>query len=113
MWLNTFISAVIAIISFALSVFPGHLPSGHLPYFEVPMSIIGKVYVNSMLALINSRIVLGSEETQTPLTVISVVRFRTAPAHPEESAIEADNGDLAVDTRAGGGPSGCSELEAV
>jgi len=70
------------------------------------MGIIGKVYANSMLVLINSRMVLGSDET--PSTVISVLRFGTAPTNLADSAIEAGNGDLAAD-RAGTGPSGNSE----
>ena len=77
------------------------------------MDIIGRVYATSMLVLINSRMVLSSEETQT---LISVLRFgtdRTAPAILVNSAIEADNGDVAVDTRAWPGPSGGSEPEAV
>ena len=77
------------------------------------MYIIGKIYATSMLVLINSRMVLGSEETQTPSTVISVLRFGPAPANSEGSAIEADNGDVSVDTRAGAGPLGSSKLEAV
>ena len=59
------------------------------------MGIIGKVYANSMLVLINSRMVLGSKEAQTPPTVMSVLRFGTAPADPEDSDMEADNGDVA------------------
>ena len=66
-----------------------------------------------MLVLINSRIVFGSEEIQTPSTVISVLRFGTAPTISTDSAIEADNGDLVVDTRAGAEPSGSSVHEAV
>jgi hypothetical protein len=108
MWLNMFISAIIGIVSFSLTILPGYST-----YYQVPMGIIGKVYANSMLVLINSRMVLGSEETQKPLTVISVLRFGTAPANPTDSVIEADNGDLAVDTRAGAGPSRSSEPEVV
>ena len=108
-WLNTFISAVIGIVSFALAV----VPTDAL-YFKVPMGIIGKVYANSMLVLINSRMALGSEETQTPLRVISVLRFGTGPANPQEGAIEADDRDVAVDTRAPGAASlGSSESEEV
>jgi len=62
-----------------------------------------------MLVLINSRMVIGSQETQTPSTVISVLKFRTAPANPEGSAIEADD----ADTRAEVGPLGSSKAEAV
>ena len=46
----------------------------------------------------------GSEEIQTPSTVASILRFGTIPANPIDSAIEADNEDLAVDTRAGKDP---------
>ena len=62
------------------------------------MGIIGKVYANSMLVLINSRMVLGSAEIQTPSTVISALRFGAAPANSEGRAVEADNRDVAVDT---------------
>ena len=103
-----FISAVIGIVSFSLVV------QHNSTLYQVPMAIIGKVYANSMLVLVNSRMVLDPEETQTPSTVISVLRFGTAPANPEDSAIlEADNGDVAVDARAGVEPSGSSEPEAV
>ena len=61
------------------------------------MCIIGKVYANSMLVLINSRMVLNSEETQTPSTAISVLRFGAAPPNREDPAIEADNGDAKVE----------------
>ena len=107
MWLNTFISAVIGIITFVLAFYPKNSL-----YYAVPMDIIGRVYANSMLVLINSRMILGSEETM----VISVLRFgtdRTAPATLVDSIIEADNGDAAVDTRAWSGPSESSEPGAV
>jgi hypothetical protein len=75
------------------------------------MGIIEKVYSNSMLVLINSRMVLGSEETPTSSKVISILRFGTAPANPTDGAID---GDVAVYTRAGGAaPSGSSEPEPV
>ena len=77
------------------------------------MGIIGRAYANSMLVLINSRMVLGSEETPTLSKVISALRFHTAPGNPEDNAIEADNADLAVDTRAGARPLGSSKLEAI
>jgi hypothetical protein len=74
MRLNTFIAAVIGIVSFTLAVFP----SDSL-YFEVPMGIIGKVYANSMLVLINSRMVLGSEETQPPSTARGFQNLNPTP----------------------------------
>ena len=71
------------------------------------MGIIGKVYATSMLVLINSRMVLGSVETQTPSTVISVLRFDMVPADLVDSVKDADTGDVAA------GRSGSSEPEAV
>ena len=105
-----FISAVIGIISFSLAISPGDY---NLIYYQVPVCIIGKVYANSMLVLINSRMILGSEEIQTPSAFISVLRFGTTPANTEDSPIEADNADLAVDTKTGTEPLGSLELEAV
>ena len=96
------IPAVIGIVSFSLAIFPRYLM-----YYQVPIGIIAKVYANSMLVLINSRMVIGSEETQTP-PIISVLRFGTAPANLEDSAIEGDNGNVGVDTRPGAGPEGSS-----
>jgi hypothetical protein len=44
------------------------------------MAAIGKVYANSMLILLNSRVVLlGPEETS--LRIISSLNFDTAPAN--------------------------------
>jgi len=64
--------AVIGIVSFALAMLSNN-------YYQTPMGIIGKVYANSMLVLINSRMVLGSEEES--LTIISVIRFDAAPTN--------------------------------
>ena len=64
------------------------------------MYVIGKIYANSMLVLINSRMVLGSEET--PSTVMSVLRFAAAPTNDENISIEAhNNGDLVIDSTEG------------
>ena len=109
MWLNMFISAVIGMVSFVLvSLF-----SDSSTYYQVPMGIIGRVYANSMLVLINNRMVLGSEETQTPSMAISVLRFGTAPENTTDSAIETENGNVAVDTRSGTGPLGSLEPDAI
>jgi len=44
------------------------------------MAVIGKVYANSMLVVVNSRmILLGHDET--PLRIISSLSFGTAPAN--------------------------------
>ena len=65
------------------------------------MGTMGKIYANSMLVLINSRMVFGSEDT--PSTIISVMRFAAAPDTHKDIAIEAHNEDLvdstAVQTR--------------
>jgi len=71
------------------------------------MRIIGKVYANSMLVQINSRMLLDSEP------IISVARFAAAPADERGSVIETHNRDLSVNTEAQAGPSGSSEPEVV
>jgi hypothetical protein len=82
MFLTMFFSALIGIIYFSLSVLPRYST-----YYQAPVAIIGRVYAISMLVLINSRMQLGSEETQTPSAVISVLRFGTAPANLAGSVI--------------------------
>jgi hypothetical protein len=59
------------------------------------MGIIGKVYANSMLVLINSRILFTSEETR--LTIISAAKFGTAPANDIDGVTEVHRGDFLVD----------------
>ncbi|KIM49810.1 hypothetical protein M413DRAFT_21947 [Hebeloma cylindrosporum] len=80
------LTAVIGIMCFVLSSIPA------IPYYyQFPMGIIGKVYANSMLVLINSRMVLDYEDT--PSTVISGVRFGTAASDDEildESFLESN-----------------------
>jgi hypothetical protein len=60
------------------------------------MGIIGKIYANSMLVLINSRMLLTFEETR--LTIISAAKFGTAPTNDIDSVIEGHRGDSSVDT---------------
>ena len=60
------------------------------------MGIIGKVYANSMLVLINSRMLLNAEET--PLTILSTAKFGTAPAIVSDSVIEGYSRDISVET---------------
>ena len=75
--INVFIAAVIGIVSFALMIMPGD-------YYKTPMGVIGKVYANSMLVVINSRMrLLGPEETT--LRMISVLQFGTAPPNNKNS----------------------------
>ena len=71
--------AVIGIVSFGLAMLSNN-------YYQTPMGIIGKVYANSMLVLINSRMLLGSEEE--PLTIISVIKFDAAPANDSTQITE-------------------------
>ena len=100
------IPVVIGIVCFSLANLPGN------PYYyQFPMGIIGKVYANSMLALINSQILLGSEET--PLTIISAFNFATVPTNNRNSMIHAHNGDVAVHTEALEGPFKGSHFEGV
>jgi len=58
--------AILAISSFVLTLLPGN-PR----YYQSVMGIIGKVYANSMMVLINSRIHLGVEGEQT--TVVNLL----------------------------------------
>ena len=83
-----FILAIIGIVCFSLA-FMSSTPNS---YYQVPMFIIGQVYANSMLVLINSRTILGSEET--PQTILSVLKFGTIPANDKYSATETQNGDF-------------------
>lgn len=57
------------------------------------MGIIGNVYANSMLLLINSRLQLVSEKG--PLMILSTARFGRAPANHR---VEGHNVDLSVYT---------------
>jgi len=77
MYLNMPIPAIIGIVSFSLSMLLNN-------YYQTPVGIIGKFYANSMLALINSQMLLGSEKV--PLTILSEIRFDAAPATPNDSA---------------------------
>ena len=86
------IPAVIGTVCISLANLPGD------PYYyQFPMGIIGKVYANSMIALINSQIVLGPEET--PLTIISAFKFAMVSTNTKDSAINAYNGDGTVHTK--------------
>ncbi|KIM49811.1 hypothetical protein M413DRAFT_21948 [Hebeloma cylindrosporum] len=65
------LTAAIAIVCLSLVLFP----PGTTYYYQVPMGIIGNVYANSMLLLINSRIQFSPEKM--PQMVISTARFGT------------------------------------
>lgn len=75
------------------------------------MGIVGKIYTNSMLILINSRMLIGSEDP--PLTIVSGLRFDMAPADNKNSAIETHDGGLEVDAEARAKLPKSSELEVV
>ena len=75
MYLNMLIPAVIGIVTFSLAILPSY-------YYQTPMVIIGKFYANSMLILINSRMLLDSE---VPSKIISAIRFDAALATANDS----------------------------
>ena len=80
MYLNMLIPAIIGILSFSLAMLPND-------YYQTPMVIIGKFYGNSMLVLINSRMLLGSELEETLSTILeSEAIFTTEPANDEDYA---------------------------
>jgi len=100
------IPAVTAIACFSLAMSPGQY------YYQVPMCLLGKVYANSMLILLNSRMIIGSEEM--PSTIISGLRFDVVPANTKAGTIEAHHWhqDLSADTtETWAGPSRSSEPE--
>jgi len=70
MYLNMLIPAVVGIVSFSLAI----LPTNQY-YYQTPMGIIGKFYANSMLFLINSRMLLQVGSGGAPLMIISTMRF--------------------------------------
>ena len=76
MYLNMLIPAVIGIVTFSLAILPSY-------YYQTPVVIIGKFYANSMLVLINSRMLLDSEEV--PSKIISAIRFDAALATVNDS----------------------------
>jgi len=51
--------------------------SGSPYYYQAPMGVIGKVYANSVLVLLNSRMMLTGPEER----VISSVKFGMAPTN--------------------------------
>ena len=89
------IPAVIGILCFSLVI----LQTDSDFYYQFPVGIIGKVYANSMVVLINSRMILGSEESEeTPSIISSGFKFATVPANNEHSVIhDAHSGDVALD----------------
>jgi len=89
--------AILAISSFVLTLIPGN-PR----YFQAVMGIIGKVYVNSMMVLINSRIHLGVEGEQAAVvSFISDINFEPRRVNLEGTR-DADRNRRALDHEANG-----------
>lgn len=93
------LTAVIGIVAFFLAVLPNS-PG----YYQIPVSIIGKVYANSMLVLLNSRMLLHSNHERTPSMNVTVMRFRTASHNSNDDARD-DHARLSVDNEERAGPS--------
>ncbi|PPQ96551.1 hypothetical protein CVT26_006338 [Gymnopilus dilepis] len=76
-------TAAIAILNLVLAVLPSR-PS----YYQVPSEILAKVYSNSMMVLLNSRMSIGTSSSVHERTHVS--RFRTEPfaAGMDTNAIE-------------------------
>ena len=73
------VPAIVGIVCFLLTALPS------TPYYyQFPMRIIGKLYANSMLVQINSRMHLGSEETLS--TIISSARFDRGDTRQSEES---------------------------
>lgn len=80
-----FIPAAIAIVCLSLVFFP----PGTTYYYQVPMGIIGNVYANSMLLLINSRMQLVSQ--RRPLMLVSTAIYDMAPTDHGVTVIDGHN----------------------
>ena len=91
------IPAAIAIVCLLLVFFA----PGNAYYYQVPMGIIGNVYANSMLLLINSRLQLGSGNK--PLMIISTARFRMDRGNRGSTFIDGHNAEFSVYTEATAG----------
>ena len=68
------VTATIAIINFALFLIPGH-PA----YWETTIGILGKLYSNTMMVVLNNRIVFKGQDDLIRSNESSV------PSHPEVS----------------------------
>lgn len=109
MLLNMFFLAVVGIVCFLLAVLPA------TPFcYEFPMGAIGKIYASSMLVLLNSRMILGSEEA--PPTTVSVLKFGTMVPDDSEGRRARESytsGKFSADTEGWAGASRRSETGAV
>jgi hypothetical protein len=107
MWLNMFLLAVVGIVCFLLAVLPA------TPFcYEFPMGAVGKIYASSMLVLLNSRMILGSEEASS--TTVSVLKFGTMDNNKGHRASESYiSGSFSADTEEWAGASRRSETGAV
>ena len=87
-------SLIICLALFAISLVALTLLPDHISYYQVPASILAKLYSNSMFALLNSRITFsptaGTEGKSTAPTSqqITVLRFVETFKDPETAAVK-------------------------
>ncbi|KAF8887891.1 hypothetical protein CPB84DRAFT_1684561, partial [Gymnopilus junonius] len=79
-------TAAIAILNLVLALLPNH-PA----YYQVPSEILAKVYSNSMMVLLNSRMHIGPESSFTDRVHISEFRSEDVATFPT-NAIELSEG---------------------
>jgi len=78
------------------------------------MGAIGKIYASSMLVLLNSRMILGSEEASS--TTVSVLKFGTMVPNDKEGSRAREShtsGEFSVNTEEWAGASRSSATGAV
>ncbi|KAF5318152.1 hypothetical protein D9619_012089 [Psilocybe cf. subviscida] len=70
------LTTTVGIVCFSLAILPNS------PYYyQVAMGILGKIYANSMLVLINSRMILGSNEDQDTVITAPIGFAKTRQSH--------------------------------
>ncbi|KAF8970423.1 hypothetical protein BDZ97DRAFT_1652662, partial [Flammula alnicola] len=78
------LTAATAIVSLILAFLPGHLS-----YYDTSVSVLSKLYSNSMMVLLNNRIIIGHKDEDVKHMEISVLRFhpgrRNSSIHLEDS----------------------------
>ncbi|KDR77234.1 hypothetical protein GALMADRAFT_139245 [Galerina marginata CBS 339.88] len=81
------VTAIIAILTFALAILPGH-PT----YYMATVALLGKLYANSMLVVFNSRMKIGSEKNGSSAQELSSAGPRTNPHIRSVNAYEMHGG---------------------
>jgi hypothetical protein len=76
------LAAAIAIIKIVLTVLPNH-PS----YFTTPSEVLAKVYSNSMMVVLNSRMRIGTDEN-LEITTLRITHLRSDNPTRGEEAFE-------------------------